>query len=153
MLGKRKTIPLVPPPSPHVHRWSPYTTSINAPTDSISKVKLQDASFIVLSVFLTSLNYATAMPSQRRSQGPTPCHQPAPPCASLRQRIPPACAAAAAAPRGKGWGVVGASQAPPPANDSPAAGGGGGRGAADIPTPLLLPTMWCRIPDGAARRF
>jgi hypothetical protein len=91
------------------------------------------------------------MPSQRRSQGPAPRHQPASPRASVRQRVSTARAAAAAAPRGRGWGVVGASQAPP-ANDGPATGGAGGRGAAEILTPPL-PTMWSRIPDGAARRF
>jgi hypothetical protein len=84
------------------------------------------------------------MPPQRRSQGPAPPHQPTPPRASNRQRVPTARAAAAAAPRGRGREVVGGDQAPPPPppNDGPATGGGG-RGAADTPTPPL-PTMWSR---------
>jgi len=91
------------------------------------------------------------MPPQRRSQGPAPPHQPTPPRASNRQRQP--TARAAAAPRGRGRGVVGGDQAPPPPppppppaflpNDGSAIGGGGRGAAANIPTPPL-PTMWSR---------
>jgi len=44
----------IPPLPPHIHYWLPLTASINAPANSISKVKLLYISLIVLLMILIS---------------------------------------------------------------------------------------------------